>query len=77
LGCGTPVVSTDCTAGPREILQNGRLGPLVPVGDPEALAEAILAGLDHPPDPEPLRARALDFPLDKALASYRAVLGLR
>lgn len=42
------VVSTDCPSGPREILQRGRLGRLVPVNDSEKLAEAILASLDDP-----------------------------
>ena len=42
------IVSTDCPSGPREILQHGRLGRLVPMRDPEALGEAILTSLDHP-----------------------------
>lgn len=42
------IVSTDCPSGPREILQHGRLGRLVPMHDPEALGEAILTCLDHP-----------------------------
>lgn len=43
--CGVPVVSTDCPSGPREILDNGRYGKLVPVADSEALGGAILEGL--------------------------------
>jgi glycosyltransferase involved in cell wall biosynthesis len=45
LACGCKVVSTDCPSGPREILQDGRFGSLVPVRNKAALAEAILAGL--------------------------------
>jgi glycosyltransferase involved in cell wall biosynthesis len=47
LCCSTPVVSTDCPSGPREILQGGKYGRLVPVGDAEALARAITAALDE------------------------------
>lgn len=45
---GTPVVSTDCPSGPREILRNGRNGRLVPCGDAPMLAQAMLAVLDAP-----------------------------
>jgi len=45
LTCGCPVVSTDCLSGPAEILNDGEYGHLVPVGDAQALAEAILAVL--------------------------------
>ena len=51
LAAGTAVVSTDCPSGPREILQDGRLGRLVPVGDPVKLAEAMLDTLRRPPGP--------------------------
>ena len=37
----TPVVSTDCMSGPREILKNGRCGLLVEVGNSKQLAEAL------------------------------------
>ena len=39
--CGTPVVSTDCPSGPREILTGELANWLVPVNDPAALAEKI------------------------------------
>lgn len=55
---GTPVVSTDCESGPREILDGGWYGALVPCGDAEALASAMAATLDRPPDPNALRQRA-------------------
>lgn len=41
LFCGIPVIATDCPSGPREILDGGRHGRLVPVGEPDALALAI------------------------------------
>jgi glycosyltransferase involved in cell wall biosynthesis len=49
MATGTPVVSTDCPHGPREILKDGKYGPLVPVGDAISLAEAIYRTLLNPP----------------------------
>jgi glycosyltransferase involved in cell wall biosynthesis len=48
LAVGTSVVSTDCECGPREILDHGKYGFLVPVGDSCALAKAILNTLSAP-----------------------------
>ncbi len=45
---GTPVVATDCRSGPRELLDDGALGTLVRVDDPEALAAAVVAHAEHP-----------------------------
>lgn len=47
LACGARVVSTDCPSGPREILEHGRWGRLVPVADREALADALVASLQE------------------------------
>ena len=73
LACGTPVVSTDCKSGPREILENGRFGRLVPVGDPDALAAAILDTLQTIPDHALLKRRAEDFTLEKSVKEYLRV----
>jgi len=48
MALGTPVVSTDCPSGPREILKGGEYGKLVAVGDDRALAEAIQRVLELP-----------------------------
>jgi glycosyltransferase involved in cell wall biosynthesis len=58
MACGTPVVSTDCPSGPREILQHESQGLLVPVGDAQSLARAIARQLDQPGDTQTIRARA-------------------
>lgn len=74
MACGCPVVATDCPSGPREILQDGRLGPLVPVGDEEALTDAISSALDSPPDSSELRERADMFSIDPVVAEYESLI---
>lgn len=75
LAVGTPVVSTDCLSGPREILQDGRLGPLVPVGDAIALAESILKVLSQPKRvfaPEDTKLFTVDVAVSNYLAAVKA-----
>jgi glycosyltransferase involved in cell wall biosynthesis len=74
LACGTPVVSTDCRTGPADILERGRFGPLVAVGDSDALAAEILATLAAPPDPALLRERSEAFSVAQSTAQHLAVL---
>lgn len=50
----TPVVSTDCPSGPREILGAARPECLVPVNDAAALAHAIAAALVRGKDSAPV-----------------------
>ena len=45
---GVPVVATDCPSGPRELLQDGYYGPLVPMGNAQAMADAIIEVLNDP-----------------------------
>ncbi len=70
LACGCPVVSTDCPSGPLEILDHGRYGRLVPVGDADALAAAMRATLEETPDPNRQQARAAHFSVDRAVDAY-------
>lgn len=77
LALGVPAVSTDCPSGPREILAEGRYGALVPVGDDEALAGAILAALDTHPDAETVKAAMRRFELGVSTQRYLDVLGLQ
>jgi len=70
MACGCPVVSTDCPSGPAEILENGRYGRLVPVGDVESLARAIIETLNDPPDGKQLRRRAEDFSAERIVDKY-------
>ncbi len=41
LAVGVPIVATDCPSGPIEILESGKYGSLVPVGDVGAMAAAM------------------------------------
>ena len=76
MACGTTVVSTDCPSGPTEILENGKYGTLVPVGNAVALGQAILAALDVPRDPAVLMQRANDFSIDRITDEYLQVLSV-
>lgn len=69
MACGTPVVATDCDSGPAEILQQGRYGDLVPVGDPTALTKAMAAAL-RKPKTEGLERRARDFGAGEVIARH-------
>lgn len=74
LACGCPVVSTDCPSGPAEILDGGRYGRLVPVGDAAALANALAATLAAPREAERLRARGAHFGSEIAVTAYERLL---
>jgi len=76
LACKVPIVSTDCQSGPREILANGDYGMLVPIGDPNPIAEAILSTLNTPPPPAPTQAWEA-FEIGKAVREYMKIFDFK
>jgi len=74
MALGVPVVATDCPSGPREILQGGLYGPLVPMGDVDALAEAMRATLANPPDKVFLKLAVTDYTAEISSRRYLEVL---
>ena len=75
MACGTPVVSTDCPSGPAEILEDGKWGALVPVGNIEKLSQeirhAIIEGREGTGDRQ---KRACHFSTDTAVTRYLEVM---
>ncbi len=76
LALGTPSVATDCPSGPREVLDGGRYGPLVPVGDADALGEAMLRTLAAPLPATELKRAVAAYNRDASAQAYLAALGL-
>jgi glycosyltransferase involved in cell wall biosynthesis len=74
--CGCTPVSTDCPTGPREVLQDGKYGYLVPVGDPVAMAASIERALDNPVPKSMLADAVLPFEEETVLKRHFKVLGL-
>ena len=78
LSLGTPVVSTDCSYGPSEILGNGKYGLLTPVDDPENLASGIAQVLSDANLARELSLngpkRANQYSLEKIIPQYEGLL---
>jgi glycosyltransferase involved in cell wall biosynthesis len=60
LAAGRPVVSTDCTPATHELIGKVGCGAVTPVGDVQALAEALAAELAAPPPDAGALAAAVD-----------------
>jgi glycosyltransferase involved in cell wall biosynthesis len=76
LSLGIASVSTRCPSGPEEMLAGGHYGTLVPVGDADALARAMIATLDSPLPADFLKQAVADYHVDVSARNYLATLGL-
>ena len=74
LGLGTPVVATNCPSGPSELLQNGRLAPLVAMGDVDAVARGIEDVLRSPPTRRDLIEAVHEYRVETSTRAYLRVL---
>ncbi len=74
MACGVSPVATDCPGGVAELLGEGRYGVLTPVGDPSAMAEAILGILKRPIAPSELKQRAMQFASEKIVERYQKLI---
>jgi len=75
LAAGCTVVSTDCPTGPAEVVQGGKFGYLVPMGDSPAMAAAILAALERPIKHELMQEAIAPFREEAVIARYQELLG--
>lgn len=73
---GLPIVASDCSTGPREILCDGALGTLVPVGDSQKLAAALIAVLQSPARRDIPHESLERFAGDRVVRQYLDVVGL-
>ena len=73
MACGTPVISTDCPTGPEEILESGKWGRLVPVGDEEELGEAMISFFKEESRKDVFK-RATYFSTARAISSYKELI---
>lgn len=72
--CGCPIVATDCPTGVRELLAVERIGVIVPVGNVDAMAQAIVTKLSEMPNRESLRREAARYDREQAMDRYVAIL---
>jgi len=77
MDAGAPVVATDCPHGPRDIVEPGVDGLLVPNEDPTAFAAALNRILADPDEARRLaaagKASAARFSADRIAAQYLAL----
>jgi len=73
LYCGLKIVSTDCSSGPEEILENGKYGVLVPVGNENMMSKAFYKVNWHSAHPSVQKSRAMEFTAQKKADEFESL----
>lgn len=74
MACGCPVVATDCLSGPQEILEAGKYGLLVAIGNPVELANAMIQTVEVSVSRNVLVERGIYFSNERAVSEYLKIL---
>lgn len=74
MACGVSPIAADCPGGVAELLGEGRYGMLTPVGDPSAMAAAIVGILERPIAPSELKHRAMQFASENIVERYQKLI---
>lgn len=73
--CGTAIISTNCEGGASEILENGKWGTLVAIGDEQKMASAIIETLKDNKLPD-VAKRVNDFSIEAVCKEYIRIFGV-
>lgn len=76
MAAGCTLVSTDCPTGPREVLQDGKYGHLIPMHDPVSMANAIKEALENPISSELTEEAIMPFTEQSVIKKHQQVLGI-
>ena len=74
--CGCTPVAYNCPTGPRELLNDGQIGYLVPLGDKDALARALIDAVDSPVSSSVLDEAVDAFREEEVLKRHFMALGI-
>lgn len=74
LSLGVPCVSTRCPSGPNEVLQEGKYGPLVSMGNAEEMADAMFTTITQPLPKEVLMESTEEYNVETSANRYLSVL---
>lgn len=76
MAAGCTLVATDCPTGPREVLQDGKYGHLIPMHDPVSMANAITEALENPISSELIEEAIMPFTEQSVIEKHQQVLGI-